>query len=90
MEAQIKKTQQLFILNELSKEIDINLFNDIIFGEKIVLFTNYDYDFYKKLKNRYGKSRTNFKIDNINVIFETETIIITIIAELNTYKSIII
>jgi hypothetical protein len=86
MEAQTKKTQQLFCLNELSKEMDINIFNDIIFGEKIILFTNYDYNFYKICKNRYGKPRNNFTIDHIDIIFETEVIIITITAEFILYK----
>ena len=86
MQTKTTKSQQLFCLNEFYKEIDINIFTDIIFGEKIILFTNYDYDFYKICKNHYGKPRTNFFGDHIDIIFETEVIIITITAELILYK----
>lgn len=82
METQTKKTQQLFVLNELSKETNLNIFDDIIFGEKIVLFTIYNHDYIQKCKNKYGKPRTNFHHNHIDIIFETEVIIITFTAEI--------
>ena len=82
MESQTKKTQQLFVLNELSKETNLNNFEDIIFGEKIVLFTKYNHDYIKKCIVKYGKPRTNFHHMHMTIIFETEVIIITFTAEI--------
>ena len=86
MEIKTTKSHQLAVLNEFYKDIDINIFTDIIFGEKIILFTNYDYDFYKICKDRFGKPRNNYYSDHIDIIFETELIIIKITAELIAYK----
>ena len=82
METQTKKTQQLFVLNELAKETNLNIFEDIIFGEKILLFTKYNYDYIQKCKNKYGKPRNIFYNNHIDIIFETEVIIITFTGEI--------
>jgi hypothetical protein len=82
MKPNTKKTQQLFCLNELSKETNLNIFEDIIFGEKIVLFTKYNHDYIQKCKNKYGKPRTNFHDMHMDIIFETEVFILTFTAEI--------
>jgi hypothetical protein len=82
MQTDTKKTQQLFVLNELAKQINLNIFQDIIFGEKIVLFTNYNFMFYEKCRSHYGKPRTHFFDNHFDIIFETEVIIITLTGEI--------
>jgi hypothetical protein len=82
MKLDTKKTKQLFCINELSKETNLNIFQNIIFGEKIVLFAKYNHDYIQKCINKYGKPRTNFHHLHMDIIFETEVLIITFTAEI--------
>ena len=70
-------TQKLFVLNELSKQIDLNLFykftvcNDI---EDVTLYADYNFDLYDLLQNKFGSSKTYVFKHEIMLVFSTETI----------------
>jgi hypothetical protein len=77
-------TQKLFILNELSKTVDLNLFDKIYFYpgiEKIQLSANYRYRLYELLYKTYGKPKTYFFETCAHVVFESETITFVLIIE---------
>jgi hypothetical protein len=77
-------TQKLFILNELSKTVDLNLFDKIYFYpgiEKIQLSANYRYLIYELLKNKYGKPKTYFFENFVHVVFDSETITFVLMIE---------
>lgn len=75
-------TQKLFVLNELSKKIDLNLFNKFISfeeDERIHLYAKYNYDLYHFIKSIYGDPETYLSPTNrIDFTFTTETIQITL------------
>lgn len=71
-------TQKLFILNELSKTIDLNLFHQIDFNfnnEQIELSSNYNYDLCQLLNKTYGTPKTYFWQKAVHIIYESETAI---------------
>ena len=70
-------TQKLFVLNELSKKIDLNLFNRFIAFddiETVNLYADYNFDLYDLLKNKFGLTKTYVHPFEIQLVFLTETI----------------
>lgn len=77
-------TQKLFILNELSKTVDLNLFNQIDFNfdnEQIELSANYNYDLCQLLNKTFGMPKTYFRQKAVHLIYESETAIFILIIE---------
>jgi len=70
-------TQKLFVLNELSKQIDLNLFykftvdND---NEYVTFHAYYNFDLYDLLQDKFGSSKTYVFRHEIMFVFLTETI----------------
>jgi hypothetical protein len=70
-------TQKLFVLNELAKKIDLNLFNRFIAFddiETVNLYADYNFDLYDLLKDKFGLPKTYVHPFEIQLIFSTETI----------------
>jgi hypothetical protein len=85
MKTKTKLTQQLFVLNQLSEQIDLNLFDRITIAKtySIMIAAKYNVELYKYLKNKYGEPITICNSTTIDLVFSTEVIRIILEVQLN-------
>lgn len=77
-------TQKLFILNEVAKTIDLNLFYEInlhVDNEQVELIAKYNYRLNKLLEKTYGKPQICLWERAIHLIYESETATFVIIIQ---------